>query len=443
MQDEVGTEYAKVVVTKYLESHGYQDSLVSFLREADLPRRSLLQKDGESLETILDERIKFAEHSVAQSMQDMNLNDRLESVDEKYGIPSWDHAMEFKRLELHDTVKDLVVDVKFGPNQLLFSTSSKEVRMYDFDLNMFKKPFKGSKGTGLLKPCGFLGETGYFYCCGLDGSLNLFGMASDTALYTYKIHGRMVTHTDICPVGKSWFIVSSGLDNHLKVHLIELQTLQVRPWCEVKLASACTALQSCSDQGQLLVFLARNEHTHITCYQVDTVQPRSITQKYQLALNGAQFTVHAFGIRDMKLLPEQELLLVATSHIPYMRLLAVHVPRHVEGQGPFYDKVLRNMITEVPQDDYSQPLLGVLSGRSGIIVSSNSGVYAIDIRKGDSWLLEECPQKRVKCLAISNSNDMVAISYADKTVYLSSLCLKNLVVSEGSGKRLASKPHIK
>lgn len=421
MQEKVTAEYAKVVVAQYLESHGFQSSLVSFLKESNLPRRALLQEGGESLEAILEERIKFGEHSVAQRMREMTLNDCSDALASgSHAIPSWDYALSFKQLELHGSQKDLVVDAEFGSDLLLLSTSGKEARIYDSGLKQVGEPLRGSKGTGVLRPCGVLEQTGFFYCCGLDGSLNVYGTAGGAPLYSYKIHGRMVTHAEICSVGESWFLVSCGMDNYLKIHLIDLKTLQVRPWWEVKLASACTALQAAVDQDRLLIYLTRNEHTHVICYRVDALKPQSLIQQYQLALNDASFTVHAFGVRDMKLLSEQDLLLVATSHTPHMRLLVVSLPHNVEGEGPFYDKVLRNMVTEVPQDDYSQPLLGVLPGASGTIVASTTGVYAVDVSKGDSWRLEELPQRRAKCLAISDSHKMVAMGFADKSVYIAS-----------------------
>ncbi|CAR26220.1 hypothetical protein ZYGR_0H00270 [Zygosaccharomyces rouxii] len=416
MDNKVTTEYAKVLIAQYLDSHGYQESLVNFLKESDLPRKALLQENGETLETILYERIKFAEHRVANRLARLTLNEPIDVT--HLPIPSWDHSLQFKELKLNDRIIDLTVDAGVGSEKLLISTSNREVKVYDTNSLEPSASLEGNKTSGLLKPCGSLGKTGYHYACGLDGMLNVYDSNGGTPVNSYKIHRRVTTHARSCTIdGQSWFFISYGLDNYLKIHRIQFDTLGVELWAECKIPSACTALDIAIVQDRILIYLAQTEFTHVTCYEVTTSIP-ALNQKYQLALNGAQFTPHAFQIRDMKYVPSENILLVATSHTPYMRLLVVQIPREEETSGPLYDKVIRDMATEVPQDNYSQPSLGILPSNSGVIVSSNEGIYAIDIAKGDSWHLNAFPKRRVKCLVVNDSNGLIAVGFADRTTHI-------------------------
>ncbi|GAV52198.1 hypothetical protein ZYGR_0AG01890 [Zygosaccharomyces rouxii] len=419
MDSKVTSEYAKVLIAQYLDSHGYRESLVNFLKESHLPHKALLQEHGETLETILDERIKYAEHRVADKLTQLTLNEPIDVT--QLPMPSWDHSLQFEELKIDDRVNDLAVDAEVGSEKLLISTSSRKVKVYDKDSLEPSGSLEGSKTSGLLKPCGSLGQTGYHYACGLDGMLNIYDSKGGTPVKSHKIHRRVTTHVENCSLDNhSWFFISCGLDNYLKIHRILFDTLGVELWAEYKIPSACSALQIACVQDKILIYLAQTEFTHVTCYEVITSTP-ALNQKYQLALNGAQFTPHAFQIRDMKYLSNENILLVATSHTPYMRLLVVQVPQvqqEKETLGLLYNNVIRNMATEVPQDNYSQPLLGILPSNSGVIVSSNDGIYAIDIAKGDSWHLSVFPMGRVKCMVSSDSSGLIAVGFANRTTHV-------------------------
>lgn len=424
MDNKVTSDYTKVLIAQYLDHHGYQESLANFLKESHLPHKALLQEHGESLESILGERIKYAEHKVASKLSQLTLN---EPVDVNcLPLPSWDHGLQFKKLELNNCVGDLAVDTAVGDKKILISTSNREVKVYDTDSLEQSGSFKGSKSSGLLKPCGSLGQTGYHYGCGLDGMLNIYDSKGGTPVKSCKIHRRVTTHAEACAVDdQSWFFISCGLDNYLKIHRIQFNTLDVGLWAECEISSACSALQVTCVQERVLIYLAQTEFTHVTCYEVVKSTPK-LNRKYQLALNGAQFTPHAFQIRDMKYLSSENILLVATSHMPYMRLLVVQVPQisQEETLGLLYNNVIRNMATEVPQDNYSQPLLGILPSNSGVIASSNEGVYAIDIAKGDSWHLRSFPAGRVKSMVTSCSSGLIVVSFADKTTLVTRAKMK-------------------
>lgn len=41
----------------------------------------------------------------------------------------------------------------------------------------------------------------------------------------WKIHARMITHIKICNVTESsWFVITSGMDNFLRLSLLEIKT---------------------------------------------------------------------------------------------------------------------------------------------------------------------------------------------------------------------------
>lgn len=116
-----------------------------------------------------------------------------------------------------------------------------------------------------------------------------------------------------------------------------------------------------------------------------------------------------------------------------MRLLLVEIPTLDSAEisetnaKTFYDKVLRNMATEVSQDPYSQPILAALQHGNGVLVGGNQGLYAIDIEQGDSWLLDVSQilkGQRIKCMQANRSGTKLVLSLSNRAVHLFNLVTK-------------------
>ncbi|CAI4493558.1 ADM_collapsed_G0022180.mRNA.1.CDS.1 [Saccharomyces cerevisiae] len=101
--------------------------------------------------------------------------------------------------------------------------------------------------------------------------------------------------------------------------------------------------------------------------------------------------VHS-NTKDTIGLSPSTMLVVATSHKPYMRLILVEIPMNtghpkamkLDKVQTYYDKILRNFATEIYQDDFSLPILGKLESSNGVLVGNDEGIYSVDLMTGDS-----------------------------------------------------------
>lgn len=462
MSDETVSKYTNVVVAKYLEKNGYIDTLSSFLRETRLPLRAISTDStpSEDLETIIGDRIKFGEQIVAEGLKNLSINNAMADIDtSKYRIPSWNHTARFMKTPFDAglLIRALTISATFcePENSLLLSTASKEVMMYDEKLRFVDNLTTAQGTSGIIKLCGSIGNTGYYYLCGVDGSLSLLnGKSKDASHGKWKIHNRMISHIKFLPKDDgSWFVVSCGLDNYLRLSILKipkekgLSGLTIDKTSEVKLLSPCTSLQvafaSTEANENPIIFLTRSDYTHIVCYGVDGIS-HYLEVLFKIALNNAQFSTYSFNVREMCLLSgsdtngysrltEGSTLVVATSHSPYMRLLVVEIPSlplrdtderdksALVAEKIFYDKVLRNITTEVSQDSYSQPIIRVLPNGNGVLVGDSEGLYAIDVEKGDSWSLKLpgiATVGRVKCMDVNQQGSRMVLGLADASVYV-------------------------
>lgn len=99
-----------------------------------------------------------------------------------------------------------------------------------------------------------------------------------------------------------------------------------------------------------------------------------------------------------------------------MRLILLSIPEfdlsgltNEESVIVHYDKIIRNMATCIPQDQYSQPIVKPFTQANGLIVGSDTGVFGADLRNCDFWrIISE--EKRVKAMDVLNGQ--IAVSYA-------------------------------
>lgn len=213
------------------------------------------------------------------------------------------------------------------------------------------------------------------------------------------------------------------------------------------MASNCTSLNVIANgdgngQNSFSVFLTRAEYTHIACYSI--IDAKNLVHSYNIALNNAEFSTYAFNIRDVMAvdyvhsntkdtigLSPSTMLVVATSHKPYMRLILVEIPMNtghpkamkLDKVQTYYDKILRNFATEIYQDDFSLPILGKLESSNGVLVGNDEGIYSVDLMTGDSRILNipgeaNSLHDRIKCMDISKDQMRMVAGTSTKSIYI-------------------------
>ncbi|SCV06033.1 LANO_0H20626g1_1 [Lachancea nothofagi CBS 11611] len=431
----------KILVAQYLAKNDYEEALSNFLKESGLGRSAVdrSQDAFEDLETIVTERIAFNEHQIAAKLAETSLNDDINPIDSKFYLPSWDHTQKLQPVDFPSKPTAMAIDLELSVgSRLCVSTVDKQVYFYSPDLEVAKKL---QSTSGVIKKCGVLphNEALMYYVCGMDGTLTIFDDSFDPKL-KHKIHSRIVKHIDFFQLKNSsqYLCFSFGLDNYIKIHLIDLASSSVLLKGSQKLITACTSFQLVqTPTKQPLLFFTRQDHSQLI---ILALHNGTLVEHCKVALNSAKFSLNSFNIQSLailnpndakksshvsqnshlRLIQEGSMVAVATSHTPYMRLIILEIPDILSFEvgsdcqtQVYYDKVLRNIATVIPQDQFSQSIIKTCHRTGGIIVGSDSGVYAIDVSNCDSWHLIADGQ-RVKTM--NSLEDTLAIAYANSDI---------------------------
>ncbi|SCU84000.1 LAFA_0D07360g1_1 [Lachancea sp. 'fantastica'] len=425
---------SQILIAKYLAKHEYDAALLNFLKESGLSRSAvdMSSNEFEDLEKIIAERIEFNETKIGARLANLTLNDAISPLDPKFNLPSWDHTQKLNTLALEEKPTSLAVDLSFtGDSQLSVSTVDRNVYFYGSDLSLAKKL---KSNSGVVKRCGTFsrGNEMWYYVCGMNGNLTIFDGNFDIQV-EHQLHSRIVKNIEFFHLTKDskCYCFSSGLDNYVKVHLIDLENFEITPVVSLKLTTPCTSFQLAQTQEELpTLLLTHQDYSQLVIY---VLHGNQLVETHKLAMNNAQFSSHSFNVQSSCILnfgdennttsgesPNHHLptlrngsmVAVATSHVPYMRVILLEVPEiglHSASQI-YYDKILRNMATMIPQDSFSSAILKTCQQPGGLIVGSDSGVYGIDVANCDSWLLVQ-GERRVK--AIDSFQDQLAIAYGN------------------------------
>ncbi|QLL32062.1 hypothetical protein HG536_0C02310 [Torulaspora globosa] len=425
-------QYSRILVARYLREHGFKDTLKAFSRECSQSFQEFTDEQAyvEPLEKIVSERIAFAGKEVAEQLKRLAVED---PVDAGYQDVVRFHNARFRPVESIVGKTSLAIGAHFCgiEDSLFLSYADRMVDRYDGRWRLEDKLDVSQEKFGAVKLCGTILDSQIYYFCGLDGSFVAYEDAGPKL--HCRLHERMVTHIQFFTLesGKSWLIVSCGLDNCLRVHRLVATRNSI--WLESiaseKQLSACTSLLVASQSSEVLAFVTRADHTHVLCYRI-AYDDHKLVLSYRIALNTAEFSTFSFNARDMVFVGQKDKdgtpvvgegcsLLVATSHVPYMRLIQVEIPLQVKDPtSTLYSQIIRNVPTEVEQDTYSEPILKLVPYSNEVLVGNSSGVYATCILTGRSRLLDlPVPRgSRVKCLDVSRDGRKLIVGLADKTV---------------------------
>lgn len=465
---EDNEKYTLLLIAQFLQEQGLKETVNCLLRESALSRNTLskLSKENvmdEKLRDIINDRIAFNNSSVKNLLNGLQLDNvsdinKIDQTDNNNildvdGFKPWNHGKY--KIELIKQIdssrdKDLIIGTKFCHNQkiksaknetsLVMTTSKKELLVYDSNLNYLQEKLHLST---IVKLFGNILDTGYQFTCTLNGCIQVYhNFANMNKPYEFKLHDRLITHLDFMNDNKSncIYIVTYGLDQDLKISklafnkdVIEIGTIDC-----IKLPSHCTTLQLISMCGKPTIFLTRNDFTHIICYQLHMEENANKKQSYlrniyNIALNNAQFTTHAFNILGGMILKNKYLVMI-TSHLPYMRVLMISIPQYdnnITGKSneapsgqTYYDKIMKNISTEIPNNQFSQPVIKYIDDINGIIIGNDSGLFAVDLVKEESWCMNdkitEYPKDdpRVKDIDYNFEHKKLVITFTNKIVKL-------------------------
>ena len=456
-----------ILIAQYLERKGYHASLGAFLSESQLPpgindeynKEHVSHLGLEDLEAIISDRVQYGKDRLINQLHTLTLNNELSPLDAyKYGSLAWNLQGEYKLSKSLD-LGGLPISCSFNDYKLgiynqvdsIISSSNRNVLLCDNQLNVKGNISEGQYNvSGIVRLCGTIKGTELYYTSTMDGTFSIFRRDLTTLPGTpCRLHSRAITHLAFHMIDdRTFYIISCGMDNLLKVSLLDVDTdsVCIKSVSEVPLSTMCTSLSvtpASGDKGMdstPLILVTRLDFTHVMCYSLDDGQ--KLVLLFNIALNDSEFSAYAFNVWDTTVFNfhavdehatshPRTLLAAVTSHTPYMRLLIVEIPSLEElGRAlksaelnpiTYYDKILRNLVTQVQQSSYSRPIVRFLPVANGFIVGTDEGLYAIDVNSGNSWkmnLMEHLSEKRVRCLDIATQDSRILLGLADKRVYL-------------------------
>ena len=462
MKDSIVEEYTQLLIANYLKSHKLDETLASFLKETSLSNTGLLAQNtlnspqNEDLITIIKERIEYNEYNLEEQLQSLKLNNendsRMRFKLEFLNIKPWNHNLKWSMMNKANS-NSLALVSKFvnRGHDIAVSLSNKQILIYDGLLNEIKERIQIKSVAKIIGSVNSKSLSAINFICTMDGTLQIFSNYKNIGQYVYKLHQRMITHIEFLPIFENsqqsaleeYIVVSTGLDQFLKVSLLIIDkssksnkqddlVIQIKEIDSLKLLSNCTSLKCRIKASNLSIFLTRNDFTHISCYSLDS-KTQKLFIKYYLALNNAQFSTHSFIVRDLDFINDK-VLAVATSHIPYMRIILVEIPDDKENNEAligdtvisniktFYDKILSNIATQISNNNLSQPIIRYCPVTSGLLIGNDEGLFAMDLFKHESWSLQDKLQFPTKTTLRSidtfKDGKFILFTFSNKSIYL-------------------------
>lgn len=376
------------LVAHFLKEHGYSETLRAFEREHGRPLEAALS-DGESLVEIVEDRRKFRQLAPPE--------EAAAELAVARALPHWSAFVGEPRLL---DVGGLVVASCLVAGTLLVSTATAD--LYCVDLATLAVSRHRVLGRVVVRK--IVNANGAVVLVGMDGSVNWAAWPSLTIERSVQAHAKLVTHVEF-GLGH---VVTMGWDQRLKVFAAPLLALQA----ETTLAAqgACFTIAA-TEHGEFVV-VGKNDHTLLEVYSLAT-----LALQYKILLNDAVFNTAAFTPR--LIVARGAVLVVATSHEPYMRLIVVSLT--AEGDAIRRNQIVRNINTMSPQDKYLQAVVAWRADASGIWVAGDDGVVrGVDLQLQKVVAEFAAHEGKIKtlCAGRCGSSEVLVTSGTDRVVKL-------------------------
>lgn len=428
--------YTDLLIAQYLKEKGLDQTLTSFLEETDCSYSDLLKQEeyGEhlSLEGIVRDRIRFG-----QANKTVVDKPRLK-------FKPWNYASKFKAVKL-PPIGSMVIGAKFLDTKddrrelLVLSSANRKTYIANVDNGLDRTDnWQVIEHNSICKFCGIITNTDICYFVTINGTLKLYDLSTSKDICSFPLGTSIVSHLKLLnPANEltGFYFIYAGLDNKLRVAVLNMHndtTPEFEVITETKLLSKITSLEAMinTNTKKPIILATRVDYTAILVF--DLTETNDLEHSFNVALNDAQFMSYSYSVLDMKLVPvlddeRTQTLVIATSHSPYMRLIVVDIndieekihKRESNEVITHYDNILENIVTTVPQDAYSQPIIATNECFANILIGSNDGLYVVDLNKRDSWkfkISDEQNIKRVKAVDIDDKGSIV-VTTADKEVF--------------------------
>ncbi|KAG7745659.1 hypothetical protein KL930_000650 [Ogataea haglerorum] len=423
---------AQQLIAHYLKTNNLTRTLAAF--ELELNRKFDYYSVEESLETILKDRLAYLSLEKPESENTKS----LWTVD----VP--------KKHDLLDlgTLKSLVISSCFVKLEIgsksvslgLFVTNNKQVHFFDLEKRrniLVKNDLHGLTATKLV--AGVDGSD-LLFSCGMDGKLRIWRAGYDNELQLEllsekQLHKRLVLQMKFQKMDrKTGFLVSTGWDSKLVATRVNLEDGTTEKLNEVSLLTRASCLLITADSSNYPVILVgRTDTSMVGVYTIHD----SIFEIGRVALNDSEFSSHSFHPMAFAK-TENDTVVAATNHTPYMRLITFKIPTIADLIGVEETEVApkvaaasvlasdsesfqtnvtirRNIIISnfnsmSPQDKFSDPIVRTRPHKDGVWIFGDDGVVrGFDVGTGSVVEELKTHEGRIKSAFVADVGDTETI----------------------------------
>ncbi|CCH42300.1 hypothetical protein BN7_1844 [Wickerhamomyces ciferrii] len=399
----------ELLIADYLKRHGLTSTLKQFENEAGFTHQDV---NYETLETIVQDKIKFIEHheitpqkKVNDLVENANLFSKLSLDDDVHSINPKE-LTDFKALVIHISQGELIIQSE-KYNVLIITSNDKSTIIWDISNSKILFKFFGLHPS--VGKCAYpINNSNKFISCGMDGKAKLFKLESlvdePILINEVQLHRRLITDIKIWKNPNNQdelYIFSIGWDGFLNASIINNDEIILKS--QFKLLSNPTTLAIGTKDQNPIIFITRLDSTQLFTF---TYKNDRLWEILRISLNDAEFSSHGFTPMSISLsndiITNDTLIAIGTSHIPYMRIIITKIPELELGNIDLNQsleqqlssvpitrgQILGNYNSLAPQDKFSQSLINwKLNSKSNIWIGSDDGcLKLLNLHNGEILL---------------------------------------------------------
>ncbi|OWB67611.1 hypothetical protein B5S33_g4103 [[Candida] boidinii] len=389
--------YIEQLIAQYLISRNYTETLKNLEIESETPLKQQTSDLEETLESIIEDRTKFINLKNRNEINSTNSGLAKSSIytphqlsiieSKKLIIPNWSVEIPntIDNIKLENHMSSLVIYSNYARLKIsdtndilnvgLFLTTDKTLFIHDLDENKTILSHKNINGLSTVsKTVTAIENTDFILVAGMNGSLIISKLVKSSSISNYdlmvlkeiKIHKSLITAMKYLKIDdNSGYLCSIGWDTFVNVHKILIDDngeISIKAFNGYKLMTNATSIETIYHDSLPVILVGRIESSLLSVLYINDAEDdvnSNVFEICKISLNDSEFSTHAFHPMSIANLVSSNLITIGTNHIPYMRLITVHLPSMGEILGKLKEKGTTEIVFNEEINDYKSVLLKI------------------------------------------------------------------------------------
>lgn len=384
------------LVADFLEQNGYTSTREALETEYGRPLiASKLQ--GESLQEIIEDRVNFAD--LTSGLEGVELsNPDHDQTD--YSLKNWTTPYPKTHTEVHG-IDGLVISSSYVGDLVYLATNDFKLHTLNLSTNTVTETVNNPIGKVIIRKVLCIPNTSLIYLIGMNSIGHIYNTTTKTLDHSSKLHQKLIVDCKITNYNKKQYLVSTSRDLKVQVSLVE--DSKITPITDFTLSHIPACFDLVEHDGDLVIVVGKENHTLL---DVLSFEGEEFKLKYKISVNDAEFSNAGFSPRSVRIVQHENvpLVIVGTSHEPYMRLILLLLSKYSTSEGLMRNQIVKNINTLSPQDKYSQPVVYWRSDGSGVWVMGDDGIVrGVDLSTGQVAVELKAHGGKIKDLLVGDS----------------------------------------